>query len=103
MTLLSDPNLKTALEATPARRVTESQILDNIAETRYIVDGVTTLAIVTMKNGFKIVGTASPASPENFNADIGQTYAFKDALRQAWPLEGYLLCQKLLEEKELDT
>jgi hypothetical protein len=101
LTLLNDETLKTSLEATPAARVTEKQVSDTVSNVRFVVDGVLTLAVVTLKNGYKVVGTASPASPENFNKDIGETYAMKDALRQVWPLESYLLCQRLHEGKGL--
>lgn len=54
-----------------------------------------TLAFVKMKNGFVVTGKSAPADPANFNAELGKKFAYEDALRQVWGLEGYLLCEKL--------
>ena len=52
---------------------------------------VLTLCLVVMKNGFTVIGKAAPASPENFNRDLGRKFAYEDAVRQIWPLMGYAL------------
>ncbi len=54
-----------------------------------------TIAIVTLDNGWVLVGKSAPASVENFDAEKGQTFAFDDAIRQLWTLEGYLLREGL--------
>lgn len=54
-----------------------------------------TICIVTMKNGYMVVGKSAPADVGNFNAELGQKFAREDALRQVWPLEGYALREKL--------
>lgn len=54
-----------------------------------------TLCIVTMQNGFTLVGKSAPASPENFDAEKGRRFAYEDAIKQLWPLEGYALREKL--------
>ncbi len=54
-----------------------------------------TLCILVMKNGFVVVGKSAPASPENFDAEKGRTFAYEDAVRQLWPLMGYALRDKL--------
>ena len=56
---------------------------------------VLTICILVMKNGFTIIGKAAPADPANFNVDLGRTFAREDAIRQAWPLMGYALREKL--------
>lgn len=53
-----------------------------------------TICLVTMKNGFTVVGKSAPASPENFDMMKGRELAYEDAIRQLWPLEGYLLCER---------
>ena len=58
-----------------------------------------TIAAVTMANGFVIVGKSAPASPENFNAELGVKFAVEDAIRQAWQLEGYLLREQLHQQE----
>jgi hypothetical protein len=56
---------------------------------------VLTICILVMRNGFTIIGKAAPADPENFNPELGRTFAREDAIRQAWPLMGYALREKL--------
>lgn len=54
-----------------------------------------TICIVTMQNGFTVIGKSAPASAANFDADKGRLFAYEDAIRQIWPLEGYALREKL--------
>jgi len=54
-----------------------------------------TLAIVTMANGFIIIGKSTPADPQNYDAELGKKFATEDAIRQIWALEAYLLREKL--------
>lgn len=56
---------------------------------------VLTICILVMKNGFTIIGKSAPADPDNFNPELGRTFAREDAMRQAWPLMGYALREKL--------
>lgn len=57
--------------------------------------GILSICVLVMKNGFTVLGKSAPASPENFNADLGKQYAYEDALRQLWPLMGFALRDKL--------
>jgi len=54
-----------------------------------------TICVLTLKNGFTIVGKSACASPENYDAEIGGKIAREDARKQIWALEGYLLRSKL--------
>jgi len=54
-----------------------------------------TLCIVMMKNGFVVIGKSAPASPENFDAELGRKFAYEDAVRQLWPLMGFALRDRL--------
>lgn len=54
-----------------------------------------TICIVVMNNGFMVIGKSAPASPKNFNAELGQKLAYEDAVRQLWPLMGFALREKL--------
>lgn len=58
-----------------------------------------TVCCMTLKNGFTVTGESACASPENFNQEIGEKIAFDMARNKIWVLEGYLLKQKLFEEK----
>lgn len=54
-----------------------------------------TLCVLTLKNGFTIVGKSACASPENFDTDLGRKIARQDAVNQMWPLLGYALKENL--------
>lgn len=86
-----------------ANRVTLDYIVDNIiGHMEYYHPKASpqmTIAIVTCANGFVVVGKAAPADPENFNPELGRKFAMEDAIRQIWPLEAYLLCEKLNGKK----
>lgn len=57
--------------------------------------GLLTFCILVLKNGYTVVGTSACASPENFDRDLGRKIARNDAVQKIWPLEGYLLREKL--------
>lgn len=84
-----------------APRIAPQQLLDVIVKEQYhVFEGTQfTVCLLTLKNGFNVEGVSACASPENFDADIGKEIAFKDAMRKIWGLEGYLLKQKLYEDK----
>lgn len=58
----------------------------------------TTVCCLVLPNGFTVIGKSAAASPENFDAEIGQKIALNDARSQLWALEGYLLRQRLHED-----
>jgi hypothetical protein len=91
-----------------APRVTLDDILNKIGKKKFIRvdddlevggDGITTLCIARLQNGFFVFGQATPASPERFDASIGERNAFSHVVSQVWLLEGYLLRQRLWEER----
>lgn len=54
-----------------------------------------TICILIMQNGFTIIGKSAPASAENFDVEKGRRFAYEDAIKQLWPLEGYALRERL--------
>jgi hypothetical protein len=78
-----------------APRVTEESIKAKIAHTAFIRNEQLTIAIITMKNGFMVHGVSAPASPQNYDPQVGERYAYDNAFKQLWQLEGYLLREKL--------
>ena len=48
-----------------------------------------------MENGFAVLGHSAPASAANYDEKVGETYAYENAFKQLWQLEGYLLREKL--------
>jgi len=83
-----------------APRITPADIDAAIANKEFHVFGDTCLTVccLTLKNGFTVTGESACASPENFNAEIGQNIAFENARNKIWQLEGYLLKQRLYEQ-----
>lgn len=55
-----------------------------------------TICVLTTENGFALVGKSAPADAENFNEELGKKFAKEDALRQMWPLEAYLLRERMM-------
>ena len=95
-----------------APRVSLDDIKDNIETVHYFTAGqalaalgqpvsetgsldLLTICIVTVHNGFTVVGKSAPASADNFDAEKGRTFAYEDAVRQLWPLMGYELREAL--------
>jgi hypothetical protein len=54
-----------------------------------------TICILVMQNGFTVIGKSAPASPQNFDTEKGSRFAYEDAIKQLWPLEGYALRERL--------
>lgn len=54
-----------------------------------------TFCVLVLRNGFTVTGESACASAENFDAEIGRKIARQNALQKVWPLEGYLLRERL--------
>lgn len=82
-------------------KVTLEGIKAKIKAECYLVlpDGRTTVCMLSLENGYTIQGISACVDASNFNIDLGRKYAYEDAIRQIWPLEGYLLAQRLHEGK----
>lgn len=108
-------------EISVAPRVTEADVLASIGSEFYTTafeavrrdmpDGeadeeipselkVITLAIITTKTGFTVIGVSGCADPANFNKEIGQEIAKRNAVSQLWGHMGFELRTKLHEEAE---
>jgi Phage protein (N4 Gp49/phage Sf6 gene 66) family len=58
-------------------------------EARALVQGKlahVSICTLVMRNGFVVIGKSAPLDPANFNAELGQKFAYEDAVRQLWPL-----------------
>ena len=49
---------------------------------------------LTLANGFTVRGESACVSPANFDQEIGNKIAYKNARDNVWQLEGYLLQEK---------
>ncbi len=120
---MSDQEIEKAIKAKGADiapRVTPADIQANIVSEFYFTaaDGVAktmgynfqipkdgplrhlhllTFCVLTLRNGFTVTGESACASPENFNAEIGNKVARENAVAKIWPLMGYELKSKLTE------
>ena len=64
---------------------------------------ILTICILVMKNGFTVIGHSAPASPDNFNAELGRKFARENAMRQLWPLMGFALRESLHNATQIGT
>lgn len=90
-----------AVQKTP-NRVSLDSILMKITNEEYLHPQLhphMTIAVITLENGFVVVGKSAPADEKNFDEKLGMQFAKDDAIRQVWQLEGYLLRQKLHERE----
>lgn len=69
-----------------------------VSEQYHVFPGTTfTACLLTLQNGYTVLGESACASPENFNAELGRKIARENAKNKIWQLEGYLLKQRLHE------
>lgn len=54
-----------------------------------------TFCVLVLKNGFTVTGESACASPENFDAEIGEKIARQKAIEKIWPLLGFRLRDQL--------
>lgn len=50
-----------------------------------------TIVVITLDNGYALMGMSAPADPDNYNEEVGIKFAREDALRKMWPLEAYVM------------
>ena len=124
---MSDQNIEQEIQAKgkTAPRITPADIEANIVQEFYFTaaDGVTsssikskayykgddsladspldllTFCVLVLRNGFTVTGESACASPENFDAEIGQKVARQNAIQKIWPLMGYELKSKLAQKQ----
>jgi hypothetical protein len=82
-----------------ALRITPDLINAAICDEAYHVfpGSQLTICCLTLRNGFTVTGESACASPENFDAELGQKIARENARDKVWMLEGYLLKQRLFD------
>lgn len=81
-----------------AKRVTPEMLDAEIMNEQFHVfeGSCLTICCLTLKNGFTVTGESACASPENFNAEIGQGIAKSNARDKIWPLLGFRLRDELV-------
>lgn len=62
-------------------------------------ESLLTFCVLVLRNGFTVTGESACASLENFDAEIGRKIARENAVNKIWMLEGYLLKQRLHDDR----
>jgi hypothetical protein len=85
-----------------APRLTPGDIDAAIAGETYTIlpSGKCMVCELTLKNGFSVRGESAVVSKENFNEELGRKISRDNARDNIWQFEGYLLQQRLHEEKQ---
>jgi hypothetical protein len=79
-----------------APRLTPQHIDDTIADESYhVFYGIFTVCVLKLQNGFCVSGTSAPASPQNFDEELGRKISRENARNKIWELEGYRLVNAL--------
>jgi hypothetical protein len=74
------------------------ELIDNqiVSEAYHVFPGTTTtVCLLTLRNGYGVVGESACASPANFNEELGRKISKQRARDQIWALEGYALRNRL--------
>ena len=61
-----------------------------------------TFCVLVLANGFTVTGESACAAPENFDAEIGKRIARQAAVAKVWPLLGFRLRDKLVDDALAD-
>ena len=80
-----------------APRITPEMLDASIVGEEYHVfdSSQLTVCLLTLKNGYNVTGYSACVSPENFDAQIGQDIARRNAREQIWGLLGFSLAENL--------
>lgn len=103
--MINDTELSEKLDASPSqKRLTPDFLKSRVAKTEFHrLSDTLTVAVVTAKNGFQLVGKSACADPANYNQEIGERIAFDDAFNQLWALEGYILRENIWQSQTPST
>jgi hypothetical protein len=86
-------------QVTIPNRVTLGDIQSQVKSAYYHVvpDTTLTICVLTLNNGYTVMGSSACVDPASFNKAVGEQIAYDNALNEIWALEGYLLKQKRFE------
>lgn len=89
------------IERSQYPRVTFDQLQANIVGKKFIQMDLLTICVLTLANGFTVLGQSACAVPGNFKLDVGQRLAEQDAQSKIWALMGYELKTKVALASQL--
>jgi hypothetical protein len=83
-----------------APRVTPARLEEVIVSEQYHVfpNSNFTACLLSLENGYTVIGESACASSANFDAPLGRKIARDNAKNKIWQLEGYLLRQSLHDQ-----
>lgn len=83
-------------------KVTEADMLARIVSKDFhrLGDDTVTVCNLKLDNGYSVRGESACVDPRNYNKDIGENFAYADAFRKLWPLFGFLLAEKMYEDRK---
>ena len=96
MSIVPQAKVVELLDKSPSDwRVTAESIERRIQKVEFHrLPGTTcTLCNITLDNGYSVRGESACVDTRNYNEDVGQTLAKKDAFQKLWPLFGFLLAE----------
>lgn len=79
------------------QKLTLDHLKSLIVNAEYHCFGTMTACVLTLKNGFKVMGESACINADNFDEAIGKQVAYDDAVEKIWELEGYLAVQRNYE------
>lgn len=83
----------------PDNKITPEFLDSQIEDVTYRqLSGTTTHCTITVKNGFTFTGESACADPSNFNEELGQSLAYKQAYSKLWTPYGFMLKEQLHKE-----
>ena len=82
-------------------KVTREHVESKIVNKEFLVSSSKkkTICIITAENGFEAMGSAGVVDPANYDQEIGERISYNNAFDKLWELEGYLLQEKLHNNK----
>lgn len=92
--MMTDEELKVALDNLPGERVTEEYMRDRIETISYDrISPTVMICNIVLDNGYSVRGESACVDPVNFNHEIGQKISYDNAFGKLWPLFGFLLAE----------
>lgn len=93
-TMLTNEELDTKLENSPAERVTKEYMESRIKEVTFMpMRETVTICSIELDNGFSVRGESACVKKENYNKEIGEKISYDQAFNKLWAFFGFLLAE----------
>jgi hypothetical protein len=99
--MMNDKKLKETIDAKVFPKVTEELMKRRITDVKYHRLGPTlTHCTIHLDNRFCVTGESACVDPRNYDKDVGETIAYKNAFNKLWELFGFLLAEELYRQEK---